>query len=173
MISFRKATITDSESITSLVNSAYRGEYAKNGWTTEANLLDGQRTDSAKIQEMILAAHSQIILVNEDNVTDKIIGCINVIEEPNALYFGMLTVEPLMQNRGIAKLLLKHVEELAKKLNFNTLRMTVIIGRQELVDFYERLGFVKTGQTEAFPEDPRYGVPKSGKLILEEFVKLI
>lgn len=170
MITFRKAEITDSENLVKLVNSAYRGELAKTGWTTEAYILDGQRTDRGKMDEMIEGSASSIEVAEQDG---KILGCVYLIKEDSSLYFGMLTVSPTFQNQGIGKLFLKHIDELAIKWNFTKIRMTVIEGRTELVNFYQRLGFQRTGNTEPFPEDPRYGIPKSGKLILEEFSKTL
>jgi hypothetical protein len=98
MITFRKAQIEDSQKISDFVNSAYRGDSSKLGWTTEADLLDGQRTDPDKIQEMISDNGSSIELAIKE---DEILGCIYLKKENTHLYFGMLTVKPKLQNMGI------------------------------------------------------------------------
>jgi GNAT superfamily N-acetyltransferase len=169
MIKFRKAEIEDASAIVTLVNSAYRGEEAKVGWTTEAYILDGQRTDSEKIIEMIQNPGSMIGLAVEDDV---ILGCINIQKESNSVYFGMLTVKPSLQAKGLGKQLLIYMEDLTKTWGYKKVRMTVIEGRKELLEFYERRGYQATGMTEPFPEDPRYGLPKS-KLILRVFEKIL
>ena len=169
MITFRTAQVEDADKISQLVNSAYRGDEAKKGWTTEAYILDGQRTDLEKILEMILDRNASIELAIGNNV---ILGCVYILKEPSNLYFGMLTVKPELQNKGVGRLLLSHVEELAKSWGFKKIRMTVIRGRKELIEYYERRGYKETGNTEAFPEDPRYGIPKT-KLVLNEFEKIL
>lgn len=158
MITFRTASIQDSTLIADLVNSAYRGDSSKKGWTTEADLLGGQRTDVQKIQEMIEGPTSQMELA----IDSDILGCVYLnFETKDTLYLGMLTVNPELQTKGIGKLLLNHVEEVALKKKCHTIRMTVISVRTELIAFYERRGYKITGQTEPFPEgDPRFGVPK-------------
>jgi N-acetylglutamate synthase-like GNAT family acetyltransferase len=165
MITFRTATILDAELISKLVNSAYRGESSKKGWTTEADLLGGQRTDAEKIQEMIEAKNSQIEL----SIDGEILGCVYLkVEENKTLYFGMLTVTPELQASGIGKLLLEHLEIKANEKGCTQIRMTVISIRKELIAFYERRGYKATGKTEPFPmNDPRFGIPKTPLTFLE------
>lgn len=168
MINFRKAEIKDSELISTLVNSAYRGDSSKIGWTTEADLLGGQRTDAEKIREMIEDIDSHIELTEID---DKVLGCVYLKKEQTVLYFGMLTVNPTLQNQGIGKVLLNRIEELSTLWGIKTIRMTVISVRKELIDYYERRGYERTGKTEPFPaNDPRFGLPKT-KLEFHEFAK--
>ena len=168
MITFRTATPTDALALSQLVNSAYRGDSSKKGWTTEADLLGGQRTDAEKILEMIQDPCSRIELAMEN---DQILGCVYLKQENETLYFGMLTVNPDLQAKGIGKLLLNHLETVARHLKCHTIRMTVISVRTELIAFYERRGYQFTGKTEPFPEnDPRFGLPKT-KLLFHEFAK--
>ncbi len=170
MITFRKAEIKDSDRISTLVNSAYRGEPSKKGWTTEADLLGGQRTDAEKIQEMIKDPDSHIELAEK---AGQVLGCVYLKKEKTVLYFGMLTVYPTLQNQGIGKVLLNQIEELAMTWGMKTIRMTVISVRKELIEYYERRGYKRTGKTEPFPEnDPRFGIPKS-KLEFLEFAKTL
>lgn len=170
MINIRTANIQDAEHISLLVNSAYRGDSSKIGWTTEADLLGGQRTDLEKIFEMINDPSAKIELAIEN---EKILGCVYILNEESGLYFGMLTVNPYLQNKGIGKLLLSHLEIVAHEAGHKSIRMTVISERKELIEYYERRGFKRTGKTEPFPEnDPRYGLPKT-KLIFHEFAKTL
>jgi GNAT superfamily N-acetyltransferase len=168
MIRFRKAHAEDAASLVELVNSAYRGESSKAGWTTEADILGGQRTDLAGICEMIAVDRIELALERE-----ALLGCIYIRREPDAVYFGMLTVKPTLQNRGTGKLLLNRLEELACDWGYGRTRMTVISSRHELIAYYERRGYKWTGATEPFPEhDPRFGLPKT-KLEFRVFEKTL
>lgn len=172
MITFKKAQISDIPLIVGLVNSAYRGESGKVGWTTEADILGGQRTDPQAIEEMILKPGARIELgLDADN---QILGCVYLEQKSDSLYLGMLTVNPNLQSKGFGKELLRRSEEIALELGLHQIKMTVISIRSELIAFYERRGYYRTGVTEPFPEnDPRFGLPKTKGLIFEEFIKKI
>lgn len=173
MISFKTATIEDTNSLADLVNSAYRGDSSKAGWTTEADLLDGQRTDPESLAEIIKTPHNQIILALEES--GKVVGCVHLKEESaDTLYFGMLTVLPSIQARGLGKDIINYVESFARKNGFLRIRISVIQHRKELIAYYERRGFVSTGNYEEFPShDPRFGLPKVSDLKLQEYIKIL
>jgi GNAT superfamily N-acetyltransferase len=170
MISFQTATVQECAQLADLVNSAYRGESSKKGWTTEADLLGGQRTDAESLREIIQAPMNQIEIAFDGG---KIVGSVHLVhEESDTLYFGMLTVAPHIQAKGLGKIILNHVEDVARRYDLKRLRMTVIPSRAELIAFYERRGFKATGKYEPFPEaDPRFGLPKVANLSLKEFEK--
>lgn len=168
MITFRKANFEDADKLNYLVNSAYRGDSSRSGWTTEADLLGGQRVDPEGIRDMIRNDRIEIALEG-----DEILGCIYIKRAQDFVYFGMLTVNPELQNKGTGKLLLNHLEKLTKDWGYKKIRMTVINSREELIAFYERRGFQWTGETEPFPEnDPRFGLPKT-KLLFHVFEKIL
>jgi ribosomal protein S18 acetylase RimI-like enzyme len=172
MIHFRDATHTDLPLIDKLVNSAYRGDFSKQGWTTEAHLLDGQRTDTGKLSEILNSSGSKILLGFEDANHSQLIACAELKEEENqGLYLGMLTVSPALQARGTGKEMLLEVERIAKTLGAKHIRMTVIEQRPELIAYYERRGYVRTGKQEPFPADTHFGVPKVDGIILVELKK--
>lgn len=175
MISFRTACPKDAPALSHLVNSAYRGDSSKAGWTTEADLLGGQRTDADKILEMIESQTSQIEIAFDSERSDDILGCVYLNQENIVtLYFGMLTVNPAIQAQGLGKLLLSHLESVARDKGYKKIRMTVISVRKELIAFYERRGYWATGVTEVFPaNDPRFGIPKVSDLEFLEFIKEI
>ena len=174
MIRFKTATNQNAQEIANLVNSAYRGEYSQQGWTTEASLLGGQRTDAESLQILIDSPLNQIEIAYEGE-SQSIIGSVHLIQEiPDTLYFGMLTVEPRAQAKGLGKIILKHVENIALRYGLKRIRFTVIPNRTELVAFYQRRGFNATGKSEPFPEqDPKFGMPKVEGLILLEYDKMI
>lgn len=159
-IEFTQADESHIDALVQLVNSAYRGESSKKGWTTEANLLDGQRIDSQQIAELIQKEHSAI-LIAEDDDTNKLLGCVHLEQQGNKCYLGMLTVDPALQKKGIGNMLLAESEAFAQFWDCTHLKMTVISVRNELIAWYEKKGFRKTTETQPFPYgDERFGIPK-------------
>jgi ribosomal protein S18 acetylase RimI-like enzyme len=143
-----QVTIADVAELSALINSAYRGDSSKKGWTTEADLLEGVRTSEEELITIITSPDHYLFKFTRDN---KIIGSVLLIAKPKALYLGMLTVSPELQNSGIGKQLLKAAEDHARLLQINTIQMTVIGIRKELLDWYIRNGYEDTGRREPFP----------------------
>jgi len=153
-----KAVVEDAPALEKLVNSAYRGDSSRLGWTTEADLLDGTRTDAAAIKELIETSGITILKYVESS---EILACVELKKESNKLYLGMLTVKPSLQGKGIGKELLKAAEEEGKKQKCSSIFMTVISVRKELIDWYLRHGYQLTGERKPFAfNDPRFGQPK-------------
>ncbi|MEO6547776.1 MAG: GNAT family N-acetyltransferase [Ferruginibacter sp.] len=148
----------DIAALVNLVNSAYRGEGSKIGWTTEADLLDGIRTDQESIAE-ILQKPGATILAAYDH-TSRMVGCVYLHQQETQLYLGMLTVSPEIQAKGIGKKLLNASEQFGIEMNCTTLTMTVIDLRLELIEWYKRNGYYLTGETIPFPSSPSFGIPK-------------
>jgi ribosomal protein S18 acetylase RimI-like enzyme len=141
------ATLKDVSDLNKLINSGYRGEYSKKGWTTEANILKGSRTNEAELAEIIATTKNTLLKFTENN---QIIGCVLLVEKEQQLYLGMLTVSPDLQNSGIGKRLLQQAEVHAQALRLPKIVMTVISMRTELIDWYKRHGYMDTGAREAF-----------------------
>lgn len=153
------ATTKDADDIAKLVNSAYRGDSSRKGWTTEADLLDGTRTDPSVIKELIEKPDITILKYSED---DTLIGCVELHKMGTEMYLGMLTVKPDLQGTGIGKKLLEAAEAEARTQHCLKVTMTVISVRQELIDWYKRHGYTDTGKRKPFSfNDPRFGIPKS------------
>lgn len=158
MIKIEIAKLDDISSIENLLNSAYRGESSKQGWTTEADLISGEiRTDSEELIAIINKKDSVILKTVDAN--NEIIGCVNLQKENKNLYLGMLSVKPNLQGSGTGKLLLKESENFAKKNDCNRIFMTVISVRSELIDWYLRNGYKPTGEKKPFPDDLKSGIP--------------
>lgn len=154
-----KATLEDAPAINKLVNSAYRGDSSRKGWTTEADLLDGSRITEDLLEEIINSKHS-IILKYE--VEEKLLACVELRKNGDGLYLGMLTVDPEQQGGGIGRKLVRAAEENAIQQDCNRLYMSVISIRHELIDWYKRLGFTDTGERKPFSmPDQRWGIPKT------------
>ncbi|SDW28372.1 GNAT family N-acetyltransferase [Flavobacterium degerlachei] len=156
-----KATLEDVSSLNKLINSAYRGESSKKGWTTEANLLEGSRTNEMELIEIIQDPKNTILKFTEGN---QILACVLLVEKEQQLYLGMLTVSPDLQNSGIGKKLLFEAETHAKAIGLNAIVMTVISARTELIDWYKRHGYTDTGAREAFPVSDIHIPISEGKL---------
>lgn len=142
------ATVEDVSSLNQLINSAYRGESSKKGWTTEAYLLTGLRTTENELSAIIANPINTILKFTDNNI---IIGCVLLIEKEQQLYLGMLTVSPELQNSGVGKKLLQQAEIHAKKTGLPKIVMTVISVRDELISWYKRNGYTDTGAREPFP----------------------
>lgn len=147
-----KATVEDIASITQLLNGAYRGESSRQGWTTEAHLIDGAvRTNESTVHFVISQPGS--IMLKYSNEQGQIVGCVNLQQHGNKIYLGMLSVSPHLQGAGIGKQLLKAAEEYAYHLKCTAIYMTVISVRYELIDWYKRHGYKDTGERKPFTED--------------------
>lgn len=171
------ASDADCDELAALVNSAYRGDTSRAGWTTEADLLDGQRTDPAALRAQI-ARPGHVILCLRADTAGPILACVSVHDVDDVrgrgVYFGMLTVRPDLQARGLGRALLDRIEQLARERGARQVTMTVIPLRQTLVAWYERRGFRRTGETRPFPYDqPAFGIPKRPDLTLAVFEKIL
>jgi ribosomal protein S18 acetylase RimI-like enzyme len=154
-----KATSEDAKSIAVLVNSAYRGDHSRKGWTTEADLLDGTRIDERGVLDLLESPQHSILLCHYGA---DLFGCVEIgWSVQGKLYLGMLTVSPEQQGHGIGKILMQAAANEAMILGCHTIYMTVISQREELIAWYERQGFKKTGERKPFSfNDPRFGLPK-------------
>lgn len=153
-----KADQKDIDALATLVNSAYRGEHAKKGWTTEADLIDGTRTDAAALSDVLKKPGTVILKYQREGA---IVGCVELRINDGKLYLGMLTVEPGLQGGGIGKEMLRAAEDYARDQKCRSVYMTVITIRKELIDWYKRHGYVDTGERKPFAfNDPRFGLPK-------------
>lgn len=152
-----RATLDDVPALNQLVNSAYRGDSSKKGWTTEADLLGGIRTDENGLTAMLQHPAASILKYQE---AGQLIGCVYVEQNGDALYLGMLTVSPDIQAQGIGKKLLLAAEHYAIDHQCSRITMQVITVRHELIAWYERRGYVPTGEKKPFPNDPQFGQPK-------------
>jgi GNAT superfamily N-acetyltransferase len=162
-LAFRTAGPTDVPAIVALVQSAYRGEASRAGWTTEADLLDGQRTDGDEVGALISKAGSEILLAEADGTL--VASCHLERRSADTAYFGMFAVQPGQQGGGIGRRVLHEAARLAATWGCRELRMTVIRQRSDLIAWYVRRGFSPTGETLPFPYgDERFGRPRRDDL---------
>ncbi|ATB39900.1 GCN5 family acetyltransferase [Cystobacter fuscus] len=171
-LTFRTATVADIDAIVVLVTSAYRGETSRAGWTTEAGLLDGARIDPEVLRGDILRDRSLVLLAEQDG---QLVACAHIADEEGAGYFGMFSVSPGLQGGGLGKRLITEAERIVRQEWGRTqMRMAVIDVRHELIAFYERRGYRRTGVFKPFPYgDERFGVPLRDDLRFEVLEKTL
>jgi ribosomal protein S18 acetylase RimI-like enzyme len=174
---FRGATTADVPALVSLVTSAYRGEASRSGWTTEADLLDGERINPDVLRHDIERPRSRVIVAEVDG---ELVACAHVaeddaVDEPGAGYFGMFAVAPTRQGSGLGNAVLAEAERVVREdWRLPVMRMTVIDVRDELIAWYERRGYRRTGIYKPFPYgDPRYGLPRRDDLRFEVLEKAL
>jgi ribosomal protein S18 acetylase RimI-like enzyme len=162
----RPATIADVPALVALVNSAYRGDSSRAGWTSEADLLDGQRVDDDGLTETIAGAGDVILLHERDLVP---VGCVHLERTGEDCHLGMLTIQPATQGAGLGRQMLQAAERWAMEhWSSQTMQMMVIVQRTELIAWYERRGYRRTGERRPFPYgDERFGLPRRDDLAFE------
>lgn len=166
----RIASLDDASEILDVVQSAYRGEASREGWTTEADLLDGIRTDEDAV-EVAISGPAGLMLVAVD-VAGTALACCQLERRGDGVaYFGMFAVRPQRQGGGLGRRLLAAAEDYAwSQWSASAMEMTVIVQRDELIAWYLRRGYVRTQETRPFPYgDLRFGRPRRDDL---EFVVL-
>jgi N-acetylglutamate synthase-like GNAT family acetyltransferase len=165
-LNFPAASTEQSEEITALVNSVYRGDNSRKGWTTEADFLDGIRITEEKVAEIVSAENNVIILAVLDS---KIIGCVHLEKKGDYCWLGLLSVDVNCQTYGIGRMLIQTCETFAReKFACNEMKMKVVGIRTELIEYYKRRGYQLTGEREDFKASrDTFGEPKTRKLYFE------
>jgi ribosomal protein S18 acetylase RimI-like enzyme len=165
----REASLADAEAVTELIESAYRGDVSRQGWTTEADLLDGQRTDVDAVRSALSRDDVRVLIAtrHDEDGSEVLLGCCQIEHRPpQRTYFGSFAVRPDRQNLGMGKTLLAAAERTASALwQASVMEMTVIAQRAELIAWYQRRGYELTGKTQPFPYgNERAGLPRRDDL---------
>lgn len=158
--------INDASELTQLINTAYRGEH---GWTKETDIVSGDRININETKALITNSESHILVAKENK---NIIACVCIEQKEQQAYIGLLAVNSNFQNRGLGKEILRLAEDYAlNQLNSKEYIMLVISQRKELIEFYERRGYIKTGEIEQYPVHLNVGQPKTKDLTIEYLKK--
>jgi len=148
----------DIPALVTLVNSAYRGEDGQQGWTSEGHLIAGSRTNAAGIEELLNGPDAT--LLKYTSPTGTLLGCVYLQREAGKLYLGLLSVLPGQQGAGIGKQLLAAADDFARHHRCTCIQITVITARPELVAWYERHGYRRTGEIQPFHAGEKFGIQK-------------
>lgn len=169
-LTFRDATAADVDDLVALIESAYRGDSSRSGWTTEADILEGQRTDPEGVLAVVKSPDSRLLTVERDAA---VVACCQLEHRGDHAYFGMFAVSPVLQGGGLGKVIIAEAERHARETwGVAEMHMTVISVRDDLIAWYERRGYRRTGKMTPFPYgDERFGVPQRDDLQFELLVK--
>ncbi|MEV5612576.1 GNAT family N-acetyltransferase [Streptomyces sp. NPDC052225] len=169
-LTYRDAVPEDVDVLVALVESAYRGDSSRTGWTTEADILEGQRTDPEGVLDVIKDPDSRLLTVERDGT---VVACCQLEHRGDHAYFGMFAVSPALQGAGLGKEIIAEAERAAAATwGVREMHMTVISVREELIAWYERRGYRRTGKMSPFPYgDERFGIPQRADLQFELLVK--
>ncbi|MEU9012351.1 GNAT family N-acetyltransferase [Streptomyces sp. NPDC048479] len=169
-LTYRDAVEADVPVLVPLIQSAYRGDSSRSGWTTEADILDGPRTDPESVREIVTAPGGTLLAVERDG---ELIACCQLEHRGEAAYFGMFAVRPGLQGAGLGRQIIAEAERIAReRWSVREMQMTVISVRHELIAWYVRRGYRRTGKLSPFPYgDERVGVPQRDDLAFELLVK--
>ncbi len=170
LLTFRAATPAETTAIVALVESAYRGESGRRGWTTESDLLDGPRTSRWEVRALLKKPDSRVLLAHR---ADAPVGCAHIRKQGGSCHFGMFAVAPELQRGGVGKRLLHEAERVAREeYGCVQMELNVIAVRAELIAWYERRGYRRTGKRRPFPAgNGCAGFAKKGDLYFELLVK--
>lgn len=162
-----KACYGQSQAIANLVNTTYRGEV---GWTTEAHIVQSDRTNRQQIEAILSKPDTHFFVVNH---LQTLAACIYVAKEKEHAYIGFFSVHPSLQGKGLGKYVLEQAEIFAlENMEVHKFVMFVISQRPELIAFYERRGYLRTGRIEAYPLHLGMGIPKVSGLTIEYLEKI-
>jgi ribosomal protein S18 acetylase RimI-like enzyme len=169
-LTYRDAAESDVEVLVALIESAYRGDASRGGWTTEADILEGQRTDPQGVLEVITTPGSRLMTVERDG---EVVACCQLERRGEAAYFGMFAVRPGLQGEGLGRRIIAEAERSVRETwGVTQMHMTVISVREDLIAWYERRGYRRTGRMTPFPYgDERFGIPQRDDLAFELLVK--
>ena len=159
----RHATRRDVPALVALVNSAYRGDSSRAGWTTEADLLGGIRIDTERL-EAAVGNDGSVVLIHESD--DGVVCCAQLENTGEDCYLGMLTTRPTLAGKGFGRKMIEAAEAwAANHWHVRAMHMTVLEQRPELIAWYERRGYVVTAERKPFPYgDERWGLPTRNDL---------
>jgi GNAT superfamily N-acetyltransferase len=165
------AGTADVAAIVALVESSFRGDASRMGWTTEADLLDGRRTGPDEIGAILADPAQRVLVERGDDGT--LVASVVLARDGDAAWLGMLSVRPGLQGGGIGRRVLSGAERwVTAHWGSRRMRMKVITQREELIAWYERRGYRRTGETAPFfYGDERFGLPKRDDLSFEVLEK--
>lgn len=166
---FRIANEADASAIAGIVNAAYRPSPGTPGWTHESELVAGDRISPLQVIEIIRKTNS-VILVGFINLA--IVTCVHIEKKGNSGHIGLLAVSPVLQTAGLGKQMLSLAEHYAREIFcVEQFILVVVSARRELIAFYLRRGYERTGEVTDYPISADVGIPKNSDLKIEVLQK--
>jgi ribosomal protein S18 acetylase RimI-like enzyme len=167
----RPANVHDVDALMAMVNAAYRPPPGNAGWTHESKLVTGPRINRVQLLNAV-AESTGVLLVKVLN--NSIVACVQIQRQGADSYIGMLTVSQSEQKLGLGKAMLDYAETYAiTEFSAERLIMVVLSARHELIEFYFRRGYARTGEVRAYPVDAGVGTPKTADLMIETLEKKV
>jgi ribosomal protein S18 acetylase RimI-like enzyme len=136
----RLATMADMPQMIPIINAAFSVE----------EFIDGTRTDPERLPPMFDTG--DFLVMEEDG---KIIATVYVeVHDDQRGYFGMLSVDPAQQGRGLGRKMVEAAEDHCRKAGCDVMDILVVNLRTELPPIYRKLGYVEVGIEEFHPSKP-------------------
>jgi len=155
--------------LVALINSAYRGVEGAGRWTTEHHLVAGDRIDLNALETLINDSSCEFVVAEED---EQIWGCIALKYLGDRVEFGTFAVHPERHGAGLGSLLLAYAEDRART-RVAAFQVAVVSKNRALIQFYERRGYVYSGDSIAYPVHANVGEPKAPDLCLVVLSKAV
>ncbi|KAH8734223.1 acyl-CoA N-acyltransferase [Ilyonectria robusta] len=151
---FRIATLDDASQLQAMVESAFRAEDSRQDWTADMKLGESFRLDVKEIITQINKPDGAILMATDNN-NNALVGSVEVFKRSDDLArISMLAVDQTCQRGGIGRQVLAYAEDYCQKTwGVNKLGLNALETRQELIKWYMRRGYEKTGETSPFPRD--------------------
>jgi GNAT superfamily N-acetyltransferase len=133
----RTATVRDAADLARVVNDAF---------IVEAFFKIGDRTNADQIVELMKSGGEFLVLHEEPGTgTGTLAGCVYLKVCGERAYFGMLSIDPARQGRGLGRQLIDAVEARARDCGCRFMDIHIVNLREELPAYYRRFGYVEQG----------------------------
>jgi ribosomal protein S18 acetylase RimI-like enzyme len=164
----QRVTERDLAEIVDLTNLAFRGNQ---GWTIESKYIEGQRINLEMLQEDMKEHPEAMLLIWRDESAGTLFGSVWLEPKEGGVWsMGLLAVRPEEQGQQLGRRMLEASEAAMRERGAEKVVISVVNVRKRLIDWYERRGYVRTGEMKPFPYgDERVGRPLRDDL---EFVIL-
>ncbi|MFW1646964.1 GNAT family N-acetyltransferase [Acinetobacter nosocomialis] len=157
-LNFRLAELSDIPLLVDLINHSYRAQQGRS-WTTEVEFVKGQRISQEQLTQQLKLSNSVLLVAEIDS--SQIVACIGLTFQNNTVEIGTFCTDPQIQNMKVGRSVLEYAEQFAlqKTPELDSALMYVLNVRSELIAYYERRGYTKTGHVEPYPTEADVGIP--------------
>ncbi|KAF4447839.1 Acyl- N-acyltransferase [Fusarium albosuccineum] len=152
-LEFRTATPDDAPQLQQLIQSAFRAEDSRKDWVGDADLAANFRLEVDEIMPGITKPDSAFLVAIDSS--GGIVATIGVAKRgPDVARFFMLAVDQGRHRGGIGRQVLGYAEDYCQRVwGVDKIGLDALSVRKELIAWYLRCGFRKTGELTPFPAD--------------------